>query len=83
MSKARKQIKQRLSAYEEEELFLVAGAVAAVASWFLVPLLLGLLAVYCGIRLHECSDRRITSAVIIFMGGSAVINWFVYLLGTL
>jgi hypothetical protein len=83
MSDEQTRVGEFLSRYEESERFLVAGAVAAVLSWVFIPLLFGLAAIYCGYRLYNCSDRRITSAVIVFMGASAVINWLVYIVNTI
>lgn len=64
---------------EDGQLYMWAGILAALISWFLIPVF-GLVAMFCGYRLHDEQSRTYVGGVIGFTGGLGFFIWLFFLI---
>jgi len=61
------------------QLYLYFGVISVFGAIFLLPAL-GLIAVYCGYKLHRFKPTNIWSGIVIGAGGVQVFNWTVFVI---
>lgn len=80
MSGTQRSISDSIQAWNENgRLYLWGGVLAAIISWFLLPII-GLVSVFCGYRLYEENRARV-GGVIAIVGGLGVLVWLGLILG--